>query len=58
MRAPRKPAVPLAEHRLADKKMEIRTGTAAPISQPASWHQSLLGIDALGKGKRSKSCAR
>lgn len=49
MRAPSKPALPLAQHRLADNKMEIKMGTAAPIPRPVSWHQSLSGINALGK---------
>lgn len=58
MRAPSKPALPLTHHRLADNKMEIKPGAAAPIPQPVSWHRSLSGFDALGKGERSKSCPR
>lgn len=49
-----KSAVPLAWHRLAGNKTEIKMGIAAPIPQLVTSHQCLPGVDVLGKGKRSK----
>lgn len=56
MRVPGKPPLPLSQKRLADNKMEIKMGAAAPIPQPVSCHQSPSGTNALDKGKRGKSC--